>query len=49
MTKVGKLFILFALAGIVASCGGPQGDKTQAGEAQEVSVKSGDVTLNVDL
>jgi len=49
MTKIGKLFSLFAIAFAIASCGGPQGDKTQAGEAQEVSVKSGDVTLMVDL
>lgn len=49
MTKIGKLFSLFALAATIASCGGPQGNKTQTGEAQEVSVKSGDVTLMVDL
>lgn len=49
MTNFGKLFSLAIVAGLIASCGGPQGEKAATGEAQEVSVKSGDVTLTVDL
>lgn len=49
MRNFGKVLSFIAVAAFLASCGGPQGDKAQTGEAQEVSVKSGDVTLNVDL
>lgn len=49
MTKFSKLFGFIVMAGFLASCGGQQGDKAKTGEAQEVSVTSGDITLNVDL
>lgn len=48
MTNFGKLFSLAIVAGLIASCGGPQGEKAETSEAQEVSVKSGDITLQVD-
>ncbi len=48
MTNFGKLFSLAIMAGLIASCGSPQGEKAEASDAQEVSVKSGDVTLQVD-
>ncbi|MBW6489771.1 MAG: YceI family protein [Lentimicrobium sp.] len=49
MTKFRKLLGLVVIAGFIASCGGPQGEKAKTGEAQEVSVKSGEITINVDL
>ncbi|MDY0102282.1 MAG: YceI family protein [Lentimicrobium sp.] len=48
MTNFGKLFSLAIMAGLIASCGGPQGEKAVTSDAQEVSVKSGDVTLKLD-
>ena len=49
MTTFSKLLGLTAIVGVIASCGGPQGEKAATSEAQEVSVKSGDVTLKADL
>jgi polyisoprenoid-binding protein YceI len=49
MTKIGKILGLVLVTGIIASCGGPQGEKAATGEAQDVTVKSGDVSLPVDL
>jgi len=48
MTKIGKILGLVFVSAIIVSCGGPQGEKAATGEAQEVTVKSGDVTLAVD-
>ncbi len=49
MTTFSKLLGLTIMVGVIASCGGPQGEKALAGDAQEVSVKSGDVILEADL
>lgn len=49
MTKFLRLFAIIAMAGIAFSCGGPQGEKARTGDAQEVSVTTGDVTMNVDV
>lgn len=48
MTKFLRLSTFIVLAGIVFSCGGPQGEKAQTGDAQEVSASTGDVTMNVN-
>jgi polyisoprenoid-binding protein YceI len=48
MTKIGKILGLVFVSAIIVSCGGPQGEKAATGEAQEVTVKNGDVTLAVD-
>lgn len=49
MTNLGKLLGLVVMAGIVASCGGPQGEKAMTSDAKEISVRTGDVTLDADL
>ena len=49
MTTFSKLLGLTVMVGVIASCGGPQGDKALTGDAQEISVKEGDVTLKADL
>lgn len=49
MTKFLRLSAFIVMAGIAFSCGGPQGEKAQTGDAQEVSATTGDVTLNVDV
>lgn len=48
MKQVTKILSLFLLTGIVAACGGPQGDKAKTGEAQEVSATTGDVSMKID-
>lgn len=49
MTRTIKTIAFVLISGFIASCGGPQGEKAQVGEAQEVTITSGDVTLPVDL
>ena len=49
MTTFSKLLGLTVIVGVIASCGGPQGEKALTGDAQEISVTSGDVTLQADL
>lgn len=49
MTNFSKLLGLTLVVGIFASCGGPQGEKAITSDAQEISVKDGDVTLKADL
>ncbi len=48
MTRFLRLSTFIFLTGIAFACGGPQGEKAQTGDAQEVSVTTGDVTLKVD-
>ena len=49
MTNLGKFLGLALMAGIIASCGGPQGDRAMTGDAKEISVETGDVTLEANL
>ncbi len=48
MTGLFKFSGLLIIAASIAACGGPQGDKAQTGDAQEVSATTGDVTMKVD-
>ncbi len=49
MKNFSKILSLIVVTGLFAACGGPQGEKALTGDAQAVSVMSGDVTLNADL
>ncbi len=49
MTRFQKLSGFFLLATFAVACGGPQGEKAQTGDAQEVTADKGDVTMNVDV
>ena len=49
MTRFLNFFSIIVLAGLTFACGGPQGEKAQTGDAQEVSATTGDVTMNVDV
>ncbi|HPG32771.1 MAG: YceI family protein [Lentimicrobiaceae bacterium] len=49
MKQVFKSLSFIVIIGLAASCGGPQGEKAQTGDAQEVSVATGDVSLKVDV
>ncbi|MFH1119669.1 MAG: YceI family protein [Bacteroidota bacterium] len=48
MTKFLKLSSFIVLAGFAFACGGPQGEKAQTGDAQNVSATTGAVTMTVD-
>ena len=45
MTNFSKLLGLTVIVGMIAACGGPQGEKALTSDAQEISVKNGDVLL----
>ncbi len=49
MTRFQKLSGFILLATFAVACGGPQGEKAQTGDAQEVTATEGDVTMNVDV
>lgn len=49
MTNLGKFLGMAIMAGLIASCGGPQGERAMTSDAREISVKTGDVTLQTDL
>ncbi|MHC1774150.1 MAG: YceI family protein [Lentimicrobium sp.] len=49
MTRFQKLSGFFLLATFAVACGGPQGEKAQTGDAQEVTATEGEVTMNVDV
>ncbi len=49
MKRFLKLSAFIALTGFIISCGGPQGEKAATGDAQELSVTTGDVNLKVDV
>lgn len=49
MKRFLKLSGFIVLAGFIISCGGPQGEKAATGDAQELSVTTGDVSLKVDV
>jgi polyisoprenoid-binding protein YceI len=49
MTRFLRLSSFIVLAGIAFSCGGPQGEKAQTGDAKEISAISGDIILAVDV